>query len=68
MTDALVAHLRGLPDDWERRFARFDHAQRAAIYAFALVQGTPESNEAWGRVFEAEQAGPRADWFAIFNP
>lgn len=56
-----------LHDYQQRRFACLDRDQRAAIYAFVLATGTPKMIAAWGRVFEAERAGPRADWYAVYR-
>ena len=58
-----------LRDHQQRRFSLLDRAQRAAIYAFTLTR--PHGRKAaaaWGRVFEAEREGTRADWFEQYSP
>jgi hypothetical protein len=55
-----------LRDYQQRRFSRFDHEQRAAIYAYVLVTGTDDARAAWRAVLEYERGGTQADWYAIY--
>jgi uncharacterized protein (TIGR02996 family) len=57
-----------LRDYQERRFALLDRAQRAVIYAFALLSGNEQAAMAWSLVYVAESDGERADWFELYSP
>jgi hypothetical protein len=62
----LKPSLLELRDHEERKLARFDRAQRAAIYAFTLVMAMDPAIAAWARVFEVDRDAPCADWFAAY--
>jgi len=72
LTESLNYNLRPttaeLRDHDQGRLRLFQTGHRAAIHAFTVAVGDPESKAAWTRVVAGDQHGDNPHWFELYSP